>query len=125
MASALILSTALLVLGVQAGRTVESGESSTQNSQGHQNLTSFISVSDYPAEALRKGEQGTVGFRLVVGADGKVSDCAVISSSGSETLDRATCRLMREKARFRPATDASGNPKTDTFESQVRWRLYG
>ena len=38
------------------------------------NLASYVSNDDYPASALRNEEQGTTGFRLDVGPDGRVSD---------------------------------------------------
>lgn len=35
----------------------------------------WIGPDDYPAEALRNGDQGIVSITWVVGADGRVSDC--------------------------------------------------
>jgi protein TonB len=83
----------------------------------------LVSSSDYPPEAIRAGEQGTTGFRLVVAADGSVSDCTVVQSSGSATLDAATCRLMSSRARFTPALDAKGKPSIDTVNARIAWRL--
>jgi TonB family protein len=87
------------------------------------NLASYLSDNDYPAEAIRLGQQGTVGFRLFIDADGLVSDCRIISSSGYASLDEATCRIMRARARFTPAHDASGHPIPDTISSRIRWVL--
>jgi len=87
------------------------------------NLASYISDDDYPAEAISRGEEGTVGFLLSIGADGAVSGCEVQSSSGSEALDSATCRIMRERARFAPARDSSGRPIPDAVKARIRWVL--
>lgn len=87
------------------------------------NLVSYLSADDYPAEAILAEEQGTVRFRLTVGPDGRVSDCAIAESSGSASLDSTTCRILTERARFTPATDAGGNPTTDTVVSTIRWVL--
>lgn len=87
------------------------------------NLTSYVSDEDYPSNAARNEEQGTTRFRLVVGANGKVTDCTVTSSSGSSALDSATCRLMRQRARFEPARDSDGRPTGDTVTSAIRWVL--
>ena len=89
------------------------------------NLGSLISHVDYPAEALRNGEEGTVGFRLTVGANGRVAGCTIISSSGSASLDSTTCRIMTARARFTPARDRSGLPTTDTVSARIVWRIEG
>src|SRR5581483_2895906 len=86
-------------------------------------LHSLVSNEDYPDAAQRAGEQGTTGFRLTVGTDGRVSACEVTRSSGSSTLDSATCRLMRSRARFTPAHDSSGRPMTDEVGASIRWVL--
>ena len=86
-------------------------------------LARYVSDADYPDAARRGGEQGTTRFRLLVGADGRVTGCTVIGSSGSSALDSATCRLMKSRARFSPARDSSGNPTTDSVASAIRWVL--
>jgi TonB family protein len=87
------------------------------------NLASYISDADYPASAIRAHEQGRVSFRLIIGTDGRVSDCTITTSSGSAALDEATCRIMRSRARFTPAHDAQGNPIEDHMESGLNWIL--
>ena len=87
------------------------------------NLASYVSNDDYPSAALRNGEEGTTGFRLTIGADGRVTNCAITSSSGSSSLDSTTCRLMRSRARFTPARDSNGNATTDTHSARITWRI--
>ncbi len=87
------------------------------------NLASYVSNDDYPASALRNEEEGTTGFRLTVGPDGRVTNCSVTASSGSAALDSATCRLMRSRARFTPARDSNGQPTTDSVSSRIRWQI--
>jgi periplasmic protein TonB len=87
------------------------------------NLASYVSDADYPAAAQRAEEQGTTGFRLTVGPDGRVSNCTITSSSGSSSLDSTTCRLMQRRAKFTPARDSSGNPTSDTVSSRIKWVL--
>jgi TonB family protein len=86
-------------------------------------LGTLFSEDDYPEEALAKREEGTVAFRITVGVDGRVSDCTVAGSSGSELLDTATCRILGERARFLPARNAAGQPVTDTHSGRIRWVL--
>jgi TonB family protein len=87
------------------------------------NLASYVRSGDYPASALARGEHGIVRFRLAVGADGRVADCEVLRSSGSTALDEATCRIMRSRARFTPARNASGHPVAASIESEIGWHL--
>lgn len=83
----------------------------------------WVTNQDYPAEAIRAGESGTVAFRLDVDAAGKVSGCTVTASSGSATLDRATCDILRARARFEPALDRQGRAVASTWSSRFRWEL--
>jgi periplasmic protein TonB len=87
------------------------------------NLASYVSDADYPSTAARNEEQGTTRFQLAVGPDGRVKDCTVTSSSGSSALDSTTCRLMRQRAKFSPATGTDGRPTGDTVVSAIRWVL--
>ena len=80
---------------------------------------------DYPQSAIERDEQGSVTVRLTVGTNGRVSGCDVTSSSGSRTLDSATCRILRSRARFTPARDNRGNPTTDSVTQRIRWVLQG
>src|ERR1044072_5940983 len=59
------------------------------------NLQNLFSGDDYPADAMRNEDQGSVSVRLSIGTDGRVSGCSVSSSSGSRSLDNATCRILR------------------------------
>lgn len=81
----------------------------------------WVTTNDYPSRALREEREGTTGFRLSVGPDGKVTDCQVTSSSGSPDLDAATCDNLRRRARFTPGTDGDGNPTASSYSSRTRW----
>jgi len=81
----------------------------------------WVGEADYPGAELRAGHAGTTRFRLAIGVDGRVAGCEIIGSSGWPGLDEATCRLVSARARFRPASDASGAPATGTFASAIRW----
>ena len=87
------------------------------------NLQGLISADDYPQAAMDNEEQGTVAVRLAIGTNGRVSDCSVTQSSGSRTLDSTTCRILKSRARFTPATDQFGNPTAGSFPQRIRWQL--
>ena len=87
------------------------------------NLTGIVRYQDYPAEALKKGEQGTVTVLLTVDERGGVAGCAVEKSSGSASLDAQTCRVLSERAKFDPAKDATGRPVAGAFRQRITWRM--
>ena len=87
------------------------------------NLASYVSDEDYPPNAVRNEEQGTTRFRLGVGPSGNVTECTITGSSGSSSLDSATCRLMKQRARFTPARNSAGEPTSDSVTSAIRWVL--
>ena len=83
----------------------------------------WVTDSDYPAGALRRGEHGVTGFSLAVGPDGRVRDCMVTQSSGSQELDRATCAKVSARARFAPAKDGSGSAVAGAYANTIRWEI--
>jgi protein TonB len=78
--------------------------------------------SDYPRAAREAGIGGRVEFRFSVGPDGRVRDCAITRSSGSAELDDTTCRLVTQRFRYRPATDARGHPISEEVEGEHIWQ---
>lgn len=78
---------------------------------------------DYPApEGGRAARRGTeVIVRVIVGVDGRASNCTVYRPSPDPEADRITCRLVVERLRFRPATDANGSPVPAPFYWRQRW----
>lgn len=85
------------------------------------NPGNWATTNDYPSRALREEREGTTGFRVTVGTDGRVTDCQVTSSSGHADLDQATCDNVRRRARFNPATDGEGQPTSGSYSNRVRW----
>ncbi|HET6537602.1 MAG TPA: energy transducer TonB [Sphingopyxis sp.] len=78
---------------------------------------------DYPARAMRDGREGTTGFRVTYGADGRVTGCDVTASSGHSDLDAETCKLITRRARFNAGKDRDGNPTGGTYSNRVRWQI--
>jgi protein TonB len=83
----------------------------------------WVTNADYPADAIRAGEQGTVAFKLDVSAEGRVTGCTITGSSSSRILDASTCRLVVSRGRFTPARDRSGKAIASTYNSRFRWAL--
>jgi protein TonB len=74
----------------------------------------------YPAQALRRGEGGTVVLRVNVGADGRPTDIAFADRSHSRELDRAA-RDAVSKWHFSPAME-NGKPVAAVVEVPVDFR---
>lgn len=83
----------------------------------------WITTSDYRSIWINREFTGTARFVLDISPSGKVSDCRITSSTGHGALDDATCRLITRRARFDPATDASGQAVAGTYSSSIRWVL--
>lgn len=111
------MNSAILILAVAAS------QASAQPSQPIGNFAEWIRADDYPAEALRQGAEGTVGFELDIAASGEVEGCRVTQSSGVPVLDDRTCAVMSERARFLPARDGQGKAIASKVHRRVRWAI--
>lgn len=87
------------------------------------NPAAWIPANGYPAAAQASGEQGRVGFTLMVDEKGRASDCKVTMSSESPLLDDTTCTFMIANARFDPPRDKKGRPVPSRWNSSVRWKI--
>lgn len=78
---------------------------------------------DYPVPP--GGRQARIGNEVVVkvtvGPDGRASNCSIFRASPDAEADAITCRLVVDRLRFRPATDAAGNPVAAPFYWRQRW----
>ncbi len=70
----------------------------------------LASNDEYPAVAVDRKKWGQVVARLQVDATGKVSDCAVVVTSGSQALDQVTCKAALANGQFEPALGPDGRP---------------
>ena len=80
---------------------------------------------DYPAAARRARIGGEVEVRFTIEPTGRVAGCRVSRSSGDAGLDATTCRLIEERFRFKPATNAAGAPIASTYGWRQSWWLEG
>lgn len=78
---------------------------------------------NYPARAIRDETEGSVGVRVTIGANGRVTACSVTSSSGSSVLDEAACDGMTRYARYNPALDDAGEPTTGSASTRIVYQL--
>ncbi|HEX9955323.1 MAG TPA: TonB family protein [Allosphingosinicella sp.] len=80
-------------------------------------------ASDYPPDALERGETGVVEVDYVVRETGEISDLRLVSSSGSASLDSAALTVIAERFQYDPATDAAGTPLPHKQRRKIAWLL--
>ena len=83
----------------------------------------WITDDDYPADALNRGEQGTVTIAWEVSPDGLPLRCTVEQSSGHPSLDTAACAAIMRHAQF--AALPAGQVTVRRQSRRVVWRLAG
>jgi periplasmic protein TonB len=86
------------------------------------NPGNWANTNDYPSRALQQEREGTTGFRVTIGTNGRVIDCSVTQSSGHADLDAATCNNIKRRARFTPAL-RNGEPVQGSYSNRVRWQI--
>ncbi|WP_324826589.1 TonB family protein [Qipengyuania zhejiangensis] len=81
------------------------------------------SARDFPVPlGGREARIGTsVIVKVTVQTNGRATDCSVYRASPFPETDSATCRLVTERLRFRPATNAAGEPVAAPFYYQQRF----
>ncbi len=76
----------------------------------------------YPAEAMRRGDAGTVVLQVAVDAEGRPASIDIAARSGSRDLDRAAVEAV-SRWRFEPARDAAGNPVAGRLSVPIDFKL--
>lgn len=87
------------------------------------NIADWFPVESYPPQARALGMEGRTEFALDVDALGRITQCRILKTSGSELLDSATCTQAIINGRFRPGRDASGKAVPRAWQSSMRWKL--
>lgn len=80
-----------------------------------------IRDSDYPDDLADAGIGGRVTVLYLVDINGRVTECNVVGSSGVPQLDALTCRLIRERFRFRPSRSGAGKPVPAWIRESHEW----
>lgn len=65
--------------------------------------------------------RGRIGITLKVNVDGSPSNCRVVQSSGSRSVDSLMCDLAVRHVRFRPARDPQGRPVAQDITWYPDW----
>jgi len=80
-------------------------------------------AADFPIPA--GGREARIGkaviLALTISPEGRATACRIYKSSGLPDTDEVTCRLAKERLRFKPALSAAGEPVTGTFYWQQKF----
>jgi TonB family protein len=76
----------------------------------------------YPGGALAFGEQGIVRMRVMVGANGDVTDCQLERATSAQSLESPACKEM-QRAKFNPARDRDGKPMPSYYATTIVYRM--
>jgi TonB family protein len=77
----------------------------------------------YPEGALKRGEEGTVWFKIGIEKEGWISSCEITQSSGYQALDRETCEIMVQYARVKPVRTPEGRIVRAIQDGRIAWQL--
>ncbi|MGH6613272.1 energy transducer TonB [Sphingomonas sp.] len=88
------------------------------------NIGDWFPANSYPPEARGRNEQGRVVISLRIDPSGRPRKCQLVSSSGSGSLDAATCRLALRNGRFIAARGVDGEPVWGDYRMRpVKWQI--
>jgi protein TonB len=79
--------------------------------------------SKLPSRLLRQfsADRGYAFLWLTIAETGRVADCSVLQSTGSDQLDQALCAMMIRQSRWAAARDALGRPITVRVRYTATW----
>lgn len=86
-------------------------------------LTRNIGRRDYAAIAGGRMPVGSADVALMIGADGSVTGCSLLRSSGDPAIDRKLCPILGQRLRFDPARNDRGQPIAYRANYHATWRL--
>lgn len=81
----------------------------------------YFDPRDYPREALRDEQSGSVKLVFLVDEQGGISDCSVDRTSGVQGLDAMACYVIQARAKFDPALGVDGKPIKSIYCQSVTW----
>lgn len=89
-------------------------------------VRTLFTADDYPAEAIKKKEQGTAQYILLINEKGSVAGCDLLKPSGVSVLDAVGCAIITQRAKFKPALDTKGKPvRSSVVSPPVTWHIAG
>ena len=79
----------------------------------------WLRHTDYPTELIRQNVSGRIDFRLMVDANGAVTNCMLQGLFSDARFKDVVCPLLTRRARFKPALDANGAAIASFYQQTV------
>lgn len=117
MASLIILSALL------AGAATPATAAPSPEAVARDSANAEVMLYEYPPRARAAGEQGSVVFQVALDREGYATSCEVTQSSGYKRLDRETCDLILDRAKFKGVRGPDGRKTNVVTQGAVNWRL--
>jgi len=111
----------VMALAIQAAPAVQDTSPPSKARKARTHPGSWQSNDDYPTDAFRNRQFGTVKYRLTIDATGKPTACHLTGSSGYSALDEKTCSVIRNSTRFEPARDDAGKDIVSDLDGTFTW----
>ena len=112
-----------LLAGIAAGQASSQSLHPDMRAAPIGDIGQWFGADSYPPDAIRASRQGRVVAALNVSASGDVTSCTIKQSSGTASLDIATCQIAADHLRFNAATDHQGRPVASIYPLSVHWAL--
>ena len=113
----------LFLASIPALNSTVAAAPGTEQAIVRQSANGEFLTKNYPPGALKRGEQGRVGFKLTIEPDGSLGTCDVTESSGYASLDKETCEIMLRHARLSPVRNGEGRAIRASQSGFIVWRL--
>ena len=87
-------------------------------------VNTWFAQLDVPAEAIARGQTGTVSVKVDIDDKGNVTACTPVETSGWPLIDATACAAIKGRAKFQPAQDAAGKPMaTSVLVPHIRYAI--
>lgn len=110
-------------LGIEWGFSAEAQHRLAEPAKAVRELQGVFSPNDYPSDAVKDDASGRVRVGLLIDQSGRIAKCKILVASGHSSLDETTCRILKLRARFRPAKDIDGKPIPGAVTQTIDWLL--
>lgn len=70
---------------------------------------------------FRNKENSIIYFRLMLNEAGIPERCVIQDSTQTKEFKDASCKVLMEKARFKPGTNAAGKPVKSVYRNSIRY----
>jgi protein TonB len=88
-------------------------------------LSGGLGRGDYRRLRAFASPSGRAVLALLIGPDGRVSQCSTRQSSGDPSLDASLCQILQPRMRWAPARDRAGRPLTVGIYYTAVWSRDG